>query len=581
MELLTKNKLLTAVLAVLSVAGIGAYIFQLVGGLAVTGMSNGVSWGLYITMFMFFVGLSAGGLIVASSVSVFHIKRFKAVAMPAIILSTVCICLAGMFVLIDLGGIQRIWRIVTGPNPTSPLVWDICVITLYLVINVLYLVNMRRGNDHAVSIISRFALPCAILVHSVTAWIFGLQIAKEGWYSAIMAPIFVASAMDSGLALLLCVLAALKKARLFDTSRELMASLAGLLATCIAVDAFFIFCEVLTMAYPGAAGAETLALMTSGPTSPFFWFEIVGGLVVPFLVLVFAKNRERTGLVVGASVLVIAGVLCKRLWLLFTSFIVPNVEGAPGVLSDGGWALLGSYAPTVPEVLIVLGVVSVGEGASFVCADIPGLIEGAAEGVGLGHDFLRHVERCRLLLHVVDVSGCEGRDPKADFEQINHELAGFSAELADRPQIVLGNKCDIASPEQVEEFKQYVEAKGLTFLPISAATRQGVDNLPALVYNRLKDLPPVKVYEAEYKRPDKNAQPTRPFTVERTGDHEFTVDAPWLERILAGTNVEDYESLQYFQTQLGDSGILDELVAQGVEEEDTIKIGEYEFDYLY
>ena len=175
-----------------------------------------------------------------------------------------------------------------------------------------------------------------------------------------------------------------------------------------------------------------------------------------------------------------------------------------------------------------LGVVSVGEGASFVCADIPGLIEGASEGVGLGHDFLRHVERCRLLLHVVDVSGCEGRDPKADFEQINHELAGFSAELADRPQIVLGNKCDIASPEQVEEFKQYVEAKGLTFLPISAATRQGVDNLPALVYNRLKDLPPVRVYEAEYKRPDKNAQPTRPFTVERTGDHEFTVDAPGL-----------------------------------------------------
>ena len=215
------------------------------------------------------------------------------------------------------------------------------------------------------------------------------------------------------------------------------------------------------------------------------------------------------------------------------------------------------------------------------CADIPGLIEGAAEGVGLGHDFLRHVDRCRLLLHVVDVSGCEGRDPKADFEQINHELAGFSAELADRPQIVLGNKCDIATPEQVEEFKNYIEAKGLTFLPISAATRQGVDNLPALVYSRLKDLPPVKVYEAEYKCPDKSAMPTRPFTVTRTGDHEFTVDAPWLERILAGTNVEDYESLQYFQTQLGDSGILDELVAQGVEEEDTIKIGEYEFDYLY
>ena len=229
----------------------------------------------------------------------------------------------------------------------------------------------------------------------------------------------------------------------------------------------------------------------------------------------------------------------------------------------------------------VLGVVRVGPEQSFVCADIPGLIEGAAEGVGLGHAFLRHVERCRLLLHVVDVSGCEGRDPKQDFEQINHELVGFSAELAQRPQIVLGNKCDIATEEQIADFQAYVEEKGYTFMPISAATRQGIDNLPAIVYARLKELPPVKVYEAEYKRPDKSAEGQRPFTVTRLGEHDFDVDAPWLERILAGTNVEDYESLQYFQTQLGDSGILDELVAQGVEEEDTIHIGEYEFDYLY
>ena len=229
----------------------------------------------------------------------------------------------------------------------------------------------------------------------------------------------------------------------------------------------------------------------------------------------------------------------------------------------------------------VLGVVRVAEEQSFVCADIPGLIEGASEGVGLGHDFLRHVERCRLLLHVVDVSGCEGRDPKADFEQINHELANFSPELAQRPQIVLGNKCDVATPKQIEEFRQFIEEKGLTFLPISAATRQGIDNLPKMVYARLQELPPVKVFEPEYVRPDKSAAPKRPFTVEKTGEHEFTVDAPWLERILAGTNVEDYESLQYFQTQLGDSGILDELVRQDVQEDDTIKIGEYEFDYVF
>ena len=180
MELIKRYKVLAAILAVVVAVGVGCWVYQLIFGLTVTGMNNGTSWGLYITNFMFFVGLSAGGLIVASSASVFHITKFKAVALPAIILSTVCICAAGMFVLIDLGGIQRVWRILTGPNPTSPLLWDVCVITCYLIINVFYLVFMTRGNQHAVSIVSRFALPCAILVHSVTAWICGLEAAKEG-----------------------------------------------------------------------------------------------------------------------------------------------------------------------------------------------------------------------------------------------------------------------------------------------------------------------------------------------------------------------------------------------------------------
>ncbi len=229
----------------------------------------------------------------------------------------------------------------------------------------------------------------------------------------------------------------------------------------------------------------------------------------------------------------------------------------------------------------VLGVVQVGPEATFVAADIPGLIEGAAEGVGLGHDFLRHVERCRLLLHVVDVSGCEGRDPKDDFAKINAELANFSAELAARPQIVLGNKCDIAAEEQVAAFRAFIEGQGLTFLPISAATRQGLDGLPGLVYRRLQELPPVKVYEPEYVRPDPAAKDPRAFTVRRTGEHEFTVDAPWLERILEGSDVEDYESLQYFQRQLSDAGVLARLVELGVQEDDTIHIGEFQFDYVF
>lgn len=368
----SKLKATYGVLGALVVAGVAAWIYQLANGLGVTGMSNGVSWGLYIACFMFFVGLSAGGLIVASSASVFHIAEYKKVALPAIICSTVCICCAGMFVLIDMGGIQRVWRILVGPNPTSPLVWDVCVISCYLIINIVYLVFMcskKPGAADKVSIVSRFALPIAILVHSVTAWIFGLQVSKE-WYTAIMAPIFVASAMDSGLALLLLALMGLNKSGVFKVENKLISSLAGLLAVCIAVDAFFIGCECLTMAYPGAKGAEALSVMAGGITAPFFWIEIIGGLLIPFLLMVFAKNRANMKLVGLACVLVVAGVFCKRIWLLFTSFYEFNIAGAPGVISGSSaargasgvdvFAMLGTYAPTWVEIAVVVGVVSLG-----------------------------------------------------------------------------------------------------------------------------------------------------------------------------------------------------------------------------
>ena len=367
----SKLKAAYGVLGALTIAGICAWIYQLMGGLAVTGMNNGTSWGLYIACFMFFVGLSAGGLIVASSASVFHIAQYKKVALPAIICSTVCICLAGMFVLIDLGGVQRVWRLFTGPNFTSPLFWDVCVITCYLVINVLYLVFMcsKKADARKVEIVSCFALPVAILVHSVTAWIFGLQLSRE-WYSAIMAPLFVVSAMDSGLALLLLALAGLNKSGLFKTDTKLISNLAGLLATCIAIDGFMVGCEVLTMAYPGASAAEALAVMTTGVTAPFFWIEIVVGIVIPFLILVFAKNRQNMTLVNIASACVVLGVFCKRVWLLFTSFFMPNVFGAPGIIGGStaarssfgldGWAVVGTYAPTWVELVVVVGVVSLG-----------------------------------------------------------------------------------------------------------------------------------------------------------------------------------------------------------------------------
>ncbi len=227
----------------------------------------------------------------------------------------------------------------------------------------------------------------------------------------------------------------------------------------------------------------------------------------------------------------------------------------------------------------VLGVVRVDEEASFVAADIPGIIEGASDGIGLGHDFLRHVERCRLLLHVVDISGSEGRNPIDDFNLINTELVSFSEELAKRPQIVIANKADIATEEQIEEFKAFCDEKGIQLFVISAATRQGLTGLPGVVYNELQKLPPVIKYEPEYVKPE-IVEDGNVFNIFRSDDGAFNIEAEWLVRILNGCDIDDYESLQYFQRRLRDSGIIDKLEEMGVKEGDTIRIEDFEFDYV-
>ena len=230
----------------------------------------------------------------------------------------------------------------------------------------------------------------------------------------------------------------------------------------------------------------------------------------------------------------------------------------------------------------VLGMVRVDEEQSFVAADIPGLIEGAAQGVGLGHDFLRHVERCRLLLHVVDISGSEGRDPAEDFKAINAELKAFSPELATRPQIVLGNKSDIATPEQVKAFEKFCKKKKLPFYAVSAAAHKGTDELPRIVYTELQKLPPVHIYEPEVLLDQLQKEESAvSYKIHKAEDGAFEIEAVWLERILEGSNIDDYESLQYFQRRLEDSGIIDKLVSMGVQEGDTVRVGDFEFEYIF
>ena len=226
-----------------------------------------------------------------------------------------------------------------------------------------------------------------------------------------------------------------------------------------------------------------------------------------------------------------------------------------------------------------LGVVYVEEGVSFVMADIPGIIEGAAEGAGLGHDFLRHIDRCRLLVHVVDVSGSEGRDPVADFEAINEELRQYSPELASRRMIVAANKADIMTdPALLDKLRTHVEGLGLELYAISAATHKGTRELVLRTARLLQELPPVAVYEPTYVE--------RPPEVDTDGaveiqefDGTWVVDAPWLQRLIANVNFGDYESRNWFDQKLRQSGLFGRLEEMGIKDGDIVSMYDLEFEY--
>ncbi len=229
----------------------------------------------------------------------------------------------------------------------------------------------------------------------------------------------------------------------------------------------------------------------------------------------------------------------------------------------------------------VLGVVRMGEGSSFVMADIPGLIEGASEGVGLGHEFLRHIERCRMLVHIIDISGSEGRDPIDDFEKINSELSAFSSELTKRPQIVVGNKCDLCDEKDIEKIAKYFEDKGYKFFPVMAAIAEGTQAVINYVASCLATLPAIKVYEAEPKpQVDLTADKKRTFNIRVCDGVYFVEDAPWIMDVMNTVDPDDYESLQYFERVLRQTGIIDALRKAGVQEGDTVSVYDVEFDFV-
>ena len=228
----------------------------------------------------------------------------------------------------------------------------------------------------------------------------------------------------------------------------------------------------------------------------------------------------------------------------------------------------------------VLGVVSAGD-ESFVAADIPGLIEGASEGAGLGHEFLRHVDRCRLLLHVVDVSGSEGRDPVDDIRTINAELAAYSESLAARPQIVVANKRDLLPGDaDLSAFEAFVSSLGYDLIYVSAATGENVKQMVYLAAEKLRGLPALTIYDTDYVEPEPALLPgDHSVTVTREG-RVWNVEADWLYNLVGSVNFEDRESLNYFDRVLRNSGVYDYMRSCGVRDGDPVAIYDFEFDFV-
>ena len=366
--------------AVLTVAGIALWAVQLSGGMVQTGMRNMDSWGLYITMFMFFVGLSAGGLIISSIPRAFGMQGFGGISKVAVWTSICCTVLAIGFVVVDLGQPLRVWELFAYSNLGSPLMWDIVVLFVYLILSAVYLWATLRAeagkvSQRALRAVSVVALVCAVLVHSVTAWIFGLQQAHEFWHTAILAPWFVSSALVCGTALVLVVAIALRRAGYLSLDQSYVVKLVKMLGAFVVVDLYFFGCDLLTSGFPEAEGAEIVAMLVSGPLAPFFWVEVVGCALAA--VMAFVPKLRTNPLVVVASLLAIVGIFCKRVQLLVGGFQIPNLDLSTVMTSSTvtHWeaGMAGAYQgmvywPAPIEWGVTLGVV--GLGVLLLCAGL-------------------------------------------------------------------------------------------------------------------------------------------------------------------------------------------------------------------
>ena len=368
---LSALKIAGIVAAVVAVVGIVLWIKQLSGGMVQTGMRNLDSWGLYITCVMFFVGLSAGGLIISSIPKAFGIEGFGNISKIAVWTAICCTVAAIGFVIVDLGGPQRVWELFVYSNLSSPLMWDIIVLLVYLILSIVLLWAMSgeekgKVSHTALRVLSVISLVTAVMVHTVTAWIFGLQPSHELWYTALLGPWFVSSALVCGTALVMVVVIALRKAGRIELEQENVVQMAKLLGAFIAVDLYFFACDLLTSGFPQGAGAELVKMLVSGPLAPFFWIEVIGCIIAA--VICFVPSLRKNSLLVVAAILAIIGIFCKRVQLLVGGFQQPNID-LPTVVTPYTTTAntVGNlvYWPTGIEWMVTLGVI--GLAAALLC----------------------------------------------------------------------------------------------------------------------------------------------------------------------------------------------------------------------
>jgi molybdopterin-containing oxidoreductase family membrane subunit len=341
--------------------GLSAFLYQWANGLGVTGLSNTISWGMYIISFMFLVGVSAGGLIVVAGSELVESDRFEPLTRLAVVVSGTAIAAAAISILPDLGRPQLVWKMIWQPHWTSPLIWDVIVITVYLTIAAvdLWLLTRPQPQPKALRTMAFIALPAAVLVHSVTAWIFGLLVARPFWNTALLAPMFVSSALVSGTALLIVVAYAVERTTDWDPSERVFPDLGRLMVWFIGVDAFLLFAEILTTYLSRVPDhLKQLNVILVGRLAPVFWAEVLIGVVVPFAVFA-SRLRYRRGWVVAAAALALVGVFFKRINIVMTSMFEPLVGLAPGI--PGGRPGQGFrpdqiYVPTIVEVGVLIGV---------------------------------------------------------------------------------------------------------------------------------------------------------------------------------------------------------------------------------